>query len=104
MKKIIAIIALATLCNIQVQAQEGKTSVQTEVAAGQKFLGLDQSKTQTLTALLEYKAKIKNDPKSSDKMKKELPWMIEKKMEGFLSKDEMTKLRSNKELFQQLTN
>ncbi|NMH26715.1 hypothetical protein [Flavobacterium silvaticum] len=104
MKKIIAMAAIALACSLSATAQEAKKSTtQTEVAAAQKFLGLDKQKSDILTQLMDYKHKIKEDPKSSDKVKQELPWMLEKKMEGFLSKEEMTKLKGNKELFLQIT-
>lgn len=100
MKNLIVLSILALIFGTSTVTQDGPK----EAVAIQQFLNLDKNKTQALTQLLDEKYKIKNDPKSTENVKKKLPWMIEKKIEGVLTPDEMKKLKANKELFELAVN
>lgn len=99
MKKISALFALLLALSLPMHAQDAPK----DAAAIQQFLNLDKAKSQSVTSLLEYKYKIKNDPASSAAVKKKLPWMIEKKLEEILTPGDMKKLKANKELFAKVT-
>ncbi|MBD3583385.1 hypothetical protein [Flavobacterium selenitireducens] len=107
MKKILFIFAMMLAFGVSAQAQEKKASAASkgrqEAVELADFLKLNSTELENFSKLFQMKHEMLADPSVTAQKKKEVPVIMEKKIEGSLDGNQVEKLRANKVLWEKLT-
>lgn len=106
MKKILFIFAMMLSFGVSAQAQDKKVSAESkgrqEAVEMVDFLKLNSTELENFSRLFKMKHEMLADATIPAQKKKEIPTMIEKKIEGSLDGNQIEKLRANKVLWEKL--
>ena len=107
MKKILFIFAMMLAFGISAQAQDKKASSESkgrqEAVELADYLKLNSTELESFSKLFKMKHEMLEDPNITAQKKKEIPVIMEKKIEGTLDGNQVEKLRANKVLWEKLT-
>jgi len=107
MKKIFFVFAMMLAFGFSAQAQDKKASPASkgrqEAVELADFLKLNSTELDSFSRLFQMKHEMLADPNLTAQKKKEVPMIMEKKIEGSLEGNQIEKLRANKVLWEKLT-
>ena len=107
MKKILFIFAMMLAFGVSAQAQDKQASPASkgrqEATELVDYLKLGSNELNAFTQLFQMKYEMMADQNVTEATKKQLPTIIEKKIEGTLDGNQVEKLRANKTLWAKLT-